>query len=115
MVDFCTAINNQNNTFNFQHDFQAMSLFTRATHKEKYSFPQVDRKDIVFSDERTASQKLMSVIRRATGFLTPSELEILQQYSPVSLTMDSKTPSGIPIFSDILKKEARQLGLCKNR
>ena len=53
----------------------------------------------------------MSVIRRATGFLTPSELEILQQYSPVSLTMDSKTPSGIPIFSDILKKEARQLGL----
>ena len=104
MDNFCTAINDHNNTFNFQHDFQGMSLFLRATHKEKYSFPQVDRKDIIFRDDRTDCQKLMSVIRRATGFLTPSELEILQQYSPVSLTMDSKTPSGIPIFSDILNK-----------
>ena len=68
MDNICTALTNNDNTINFQQEFQGLdSLFLRASHKEKYSFPQVDRKDIKFSDDRTDCQKLISVIRRATG------------------------------------------------
>ena len=63
MNDYCTALTNNNNV-NFKQDFQGFdNLFLRASHKEKYSFPQVDRSDIKFRDDRTDCQKLISVIR----------------------------------------------------